>query len=244
MTGPAHITQPFGASRLQDRLDAITTRTRELVQPERLARSEHFIADLFATGVESGVLTTGTSMPTFALEDAVSGKLVRSADLLALGPLVITFFRGRWCPYCTTELTTWRDLVPELRRHRALLVALSPQTARQNAFFAEQLFRDVPQTDRFPILSDPGALVAASFGLAYSVREEDRTYFQSILVNIPHANSGLNYRTAPETAWRLPLPGTFVVSRDGPIAFAEAHADFRVRPEPSDVLQCLAQLSR
>ena len=99
---------------LQDQLDEITANTRQLVQAERLAVSERSVEELFATGIEEKILPVGALAPEFALQDA-SGKLVRSQDMLALGPLVIKFFRGRWCPYCVTELEAWRDLYPQLR---------------------------------------------------------------------------------------------------------------------------------
>jgi peroxiredoxin len=218
---------------LQDELDRITQNTRALVQPERLAVSERATEELFATGIEDRILSSGAPAPEFTLPDALTGKPVRSTDLLALGPLVIKFFRGRWCPYCVTELETWRDLYPELRRRGAFLVAISPQTPRQNDFTLQQ--HGLP----FPILSDAGAAVADSFGVAYSVPPEHRRYYQSILVNIPFINSGGSYASASEQNWRLPLPATFVVGTDGVIAYAEGHADFRVRPEPTDVLGIL-----
>jgi peroxiredoxin len=218
---------------LQDALDRITQNTRALVQPERLAISERATAELFATGVEDRILPAGARAPDFMLPDALTGKTVRSTDLLALGPLVIKFFRGRWCPYCVTELETWRDLYAELRSRGAFLVAISPQTPRQNDFTLQQ--HGLP----FPILSDAGAAVAESFGVAYTVPPEHRRYYQSILINIPFINSGGSYANASEQSWRLPLSATFVVRSDGVIAFAEGHADFRVRPEPADVLGAL-----
>src|SRR5580698_6246185 len=107
--------------RLQYQLDEITANTRTLVQPERLAISEQAVADLFASGIEQQILPVGAKAPEFALPDA-SGRMVRSSDLLALGPLVINFFRGRWCAYCVTELEAWRDLYPVVRERGALLV--------------------------------------------------------------------------------------------------------------------------
>jgi peroxiredoxin len=218
---------------LQDQLDRITQNTRALVQPERLAISERMVSDLFATGIEDHILPVGAQAPSFTLEDARTGKPVNSADLLALGPLVVNFFRGRWCPYCVTELETWRELLPQLRERGALFVAISPQTTRQNNFALQQ------HALSFPLLADPGAVVAEQFGLAYTVPPEYRRYYQSILINIPFNNAGLNYQTATEASWRLPLPGVFVVAQDGTIAFSEAHADFRVRPEPADILAAL-----
>jgi peroxiredoxin len=218
---------------LQDQLDRITQNTRALVQPERLAVSEQMISDLFSTGIEDRILPVGAQAPSFTLEDARTGKPVNSADLLALGPLVVNFFRGRWCPYCVTELETWRELLPQLRECGALFVAISPQTSRQNNFALQQ------HALSFPLLADPGAVVAEKFGLAYSVTPEYRRYYQSILINIPFNNAGLNYQTATEASWRLPLPGVFVIAQDGTILFSEAHADFRVRPEPADILAVL-----
>ncbi len=218
---------------LQDQLDAITARTRTLVQPERLAFSEQATAALFETGIEDRILPVGAKAPEFTLEDGATGKLVRSTDLLALGPLVVNFFRGRWCPYCVTELETWRDLYPELRARGVMLVGISPQTRRQNDFAVQQ--HKLP----FPLLSDPGAALASQFGIAYSVPPEARVYYRSILVNIPFTNSGATYDTASEADWRLPLPAVFLIRQDGTIAFAEAHADSRVRPEPTEILALL-----
>lgn len=92
---------------LQDQLDEITANTRKLVQPERLAISDRAIEELLLSGVESRSLRTGDKAPSFDLLD-FTGKPVRSSDLLSLGPLVLSFFRGRWCPYCATELSTLR----------------------------------------------------------------------------------------------------------------------------------------
>lgn len=206
---------------LQDQLDEITARTRHLVQADRLAVGEKAVEELFASGIEERILPVGAVAPEFALKDA-TGKLVRSADLLALGPLVVKFFRGRWCPYCVTELEAWRDLYGRLREHGTLMVAIGPQTPRQSDFMAGQ--HGLP----FPVLTDPGNAVAEQFGLVYTVPEYHRDYYLSILVNIPFVNG--------EKSWRLPLPATYVISPAGRIILAEAHADFRVRPEPGDAL--------
>jgi len=221
---------------LQDQLDAITTNTRKLVQAERLAVSEQATADLFNSGIEDRILPIGAQAPSFSLQDARTRRSINSADLLALGPLVINFFRGRWCPYCVTELETWRELQPELRRRGALYVAISPQTTRQNDFTLQQ------HALQFPLLSDSGCELAEKFGIAYTIPEPHRHYFQSILINIPYNNAGLSYHNATEASWRLPLPAVFVINQDNTIAFAEAHADFRVRPEPAAVLAVLDTL--
>ncbi len=210
--------------RLQDQLDQITVQTRRLVQPERLQPGENAVAELFSSGIEQQILAVGDLAPEFALPDN-NGRIVRSADLLALGPVIVNFFRGRWCPYCMAELVAWRDFYSEVRALGALLVAISPQTVHQTDLLLQQ--HALP----FPVLSDPGALVAESFRLTYTAPVYLQKQYRSILVNIPFING--------DPSWRLPLPATFVVRPDGVIVFAEAHADFRVRPDPEEVLASL-----
>ncbi len=209
---------------LQDQLDQITTNTRELVQPERLETSDRAIAELFATGIEDQILPVGAKAPEFSLPD-ISGRLVRSSDLLSLGPLIVNFFRGRWCAYCITELEAWREMYATVRERSALVIGVAPQLVRQNDFTAGQ--HALP----FPLLSDKGCSVAEQFGLVYTVPEYYRQYMRSVLVNVPFVNG--------DESWRLPLPATYLIAQDSTVLFAEAHADFRVRPEPGEVLAAL-----
>jgi peroxiredoxin len=209
---------------LQDQLDDITANTRKLVQPDRLASNERAVEELFATGIEQRILPVGAKAPEFALKDA-SGRTVRSVDLLALGPVILNFFRGRWCPYCVTEVEAWRDLYPIIRERGALIAAIAPQTTRQSDFMQGQ--HEIP----YPLLNDDGCKVAEQFGLAYTIPEWHQQVYRSVLVNIPFVNG--------DQSWRLVLPATYVLASDGTVLFAEAHADFRVRPEPEEVLRYL-----
>jgi hypothetical protein len=124
---------------LQTQLDTITAQTRALVQPDRLAITDTAVQDLLASGIEQRILPVGSTAPEFALPDALTGKLVRSSDLLAVGPLIVNFFRGRWCPYCMTELEAWQPSIlksasvarwssPSRRRCRARTTSPSSST--------------------------------------------------------------------------------------------------------------------
>ena len=124
-----------------------------------------------------------------------------------------------------TELEAWRDLYPVVRDRKALFVAISPQTIRQSDFTRDQ--HSIP----FPILFDEGCRVGQQFGLTYTIPPFHQKHYRSVLVNLPFVNG--------DQSWRLILPATYVIDRDGAVLFAEAHADFRVRPEPEEVLMCL-----
>jgi peroxiredoxin len=214
---------------LQDQLDEITANTRTLVQPERLAVSERAVEDLFATGIEQCILPVGAKAPAFALSDS-SGRIVKSSDLLALGPVILNFFRGRWCPYCITELEAWRDLYPIVRDFGGLLVAISPQTVRQSDFTQGQ--HEIP----FPLLYDDGCKLSEQFGLAYTIPAYHQQHYRNVLVNLPFVNG--------DQSWKLILPATYLLAGDGTVLFAEAYADFRVRPEPEEVLRYLPAVRR
>ncbi len=213
---------------LQARLDEITEQTRALVQADRLAIADRWIAELFSTGIEDRALTVDASAPMFALPDATTGRTVRAADLLALGPLVLKFFRGRWDPYDMTELEVWQQAFAEVRSRGALLVAVSPQLPRQNDFTASQ------HGITFPLLTDKGCELAEQYGIAYALPDDMQQYYRSIMVNVPFMNG--------DNTWRLPLASTFVIAQNGRVAYSEVHADHRVRPEPHDVLAALDAL--
>jgi peroxiredoxin len=223
---------------LQTKLDNITTQTRALVQPSRLAITDEAVQELFSTGIEDRILPIGATAPTFDLPNAAATtltnataantRLVHSTDLLAIGPLIVLFFRGRWCPYCMTQLEAWQAAFHQVREKGALLVAISPQLPRQNDFTVQH------HNLTFPLLSDAGAILADAFRVAYTVPEPMQQHYRSIMINIPFINGD----QGPNT-WRLPIPATFIIAPSGKITFSEAHADHRVRPDPKDVLATL-----
>ena len=207
---------------LQDQLDEITANTRHLVQAERLAVGERAVEELFASGIEDRILPVGAHG---------AGVRPQRRHWQAGSQ------RGHARPGAADRQVFSRTLVP-LLRHRtskpgatstarsasaaALMVAIGPQTERQSDFMAGQ--HGLP----FPVLSDSGCALAEKFGLVYTIPEYHRDYYLSILVNIPFVNG--------EPGWRLPLPATYVINPAGRVVFAEAHADFRVRPEPEEAL--------
>jgi peroxiredoxin len=223
---------------LQSKLDNITTQTRALVQPSRLAITDEAVQALFLTGIEDSILPIGATAPTFDLPDAAATtltnaaaantKLIHSSDLLGIGPLIVVFFRGRWCPYCMTQLEAWQTAFPAVREKGALLVAISPQLPRQNDFTVQH------HNLTYPLLTDAGSVLANAFHVAYTVPQPMQDHYRSIMINIPFING----EQGPNT-WRLPIPATFVIAPSGKITFAEAHADHRVRPDPKDVLATL-----
>ncbi len=209
---------------LQERLDALKTRARSLLPPEIIAIHDRATQELQASGLASRILPVGATAPSFELPDR-NGKMVRSDGLLALGRLVVSFFRGRWCPYCIAELDALQAALPRIREAGASLMAISPHTVRQTDFLVDQ------HHPGFPVLSDAGNAVARSFGLVYEVPAYLRELYQRSFINLPLANG--------DSSWELPLPATYVLDRDGTVLYASADPDPAHRAEPEEILSAL-----
>ena len=150
------------------------------------------------------------------------------ARLLALGPVIVTFYRGGWCPYCNLELRAYQAVLPRITAAGASLVAISPEKPDDSMSTAEK------NALTYPVLSDVGQKVGKASGLVYSFTDELRTVYDGFKLDIPGKNG------APGD-WSLPLSATYVIGTDGRILFADTSVDYRRRTDPLDVLQVLGR---
>jgi peroxiredoxin len=182
------------------------------------------IALLKDQGLATGALQAGDKAPAFELPDR-NGKLVSSADLLAKGRLVLSFIRGRWCPFCVAQTEAMSSIAPDIVAAGASIVAVSPQTEKQAFFMHDQ------HKLKFPLLVDAHNQLARKFGLVYRVPEEQQSLYSRTFVNLPFING--------DSSWELPIPATFLIDRDGTILFASANEDYTDRPEPREILRAI-----
>lgn len=182
--------------------------------------------ELIDSGAAKLALKAGDKAPDFTLKDP-EGNVVTSADLLRKGPLVLTFYRGVWCPYCNMELQALQAVLPDIQVAGASLVAISPQVAansrksvRQNAL-------------AFPILSDPNNDVAAAFGLRFALQDYLVDLYKSLKNDLPAFNG--------DQSWTLPMPARYVIAQDGTIVYAEVNPDYTLRPDPSEILPAICK---
>ncbi len=179
------------------------------------------VDSLKAQGLAAYALKVGAKSPAFKLPDQ-NGSLVSSADLLARGRLVLSFIRGRWCPFCVAQMEAMSSIAAEIVAAGASLVAVSPQTEKQ-AFFMHTQHKLA-----FPLLVDAHNSLARQFRLVYRVPEEQQALYSRTFVNLPFANG--------DSSWELPIPATFAIDRDGTVLFAAAQEDYTNRPEPLEIL--------
>ncbi len=189
-----------------------------------IATMHRATAELVSSGAAGRALKAGDKAPAFRLSDP-DGQPISSSDLLARGPLVVSFYRGVWCPYCNMELQALQAALPAFEKLGASLVAISPQTAPNSR-------KSVRQNDLgFPILSDPRNDVAAAFGLRFAMPDYLVDLYKGLKNDLPSFNG--------DASWTLPMPGRFVVAQDGTVLYAEVNPDYTRRPEPDDMLPAL-----
>ena len=180
--------------------------------------------ELVASGAAGRALKVGDKAPAFTLKDP-DGNEVSSLALLRNGPLVVSFYRGVWCPYCNMELQALEAAFPEFKSRGASLVAISPQTAPNSRKSVRQ------NSLSFPILSDTHNDVAAAFGLRFALPDYLVELYKSLRNDLPNFNG--------DDSWTLPMPGRFVIGQDGTVLYAEVNPDYTRRPEPEDMIPAL-----
>ena len=198
------------------------------VPPEIQAIHKRAIAEVRGSGIAEQALRAGDKAPDFALPDR-TGMLVRAADQVQKGNLVICFFRGRWCPFCVGQLEAMNAVYSQIQALGATLVGISPQTVHQSSLMSDQHHL------RFPLLSDPGSKVAKEFRLVYRVPEYQQEVYERAFVNLPFANG--------DNSWELPIPAVYVVDQNSTIQYASANPDYTERPEPGKILQILSDMT-
>jgi len=215
---------------LQGKLDAFKVEFDTRLAPPAAVEALHRSVDeLIASGAPDRALKVGDVAPEFTLPDP-DGNPVSSKALLAKGPLVVSFYRGVWCPYCNFELTALEAVRSQIEARGATLVAISQQLApnsrksqRQNGL-------------GFPILGDHGGEVADRFGVRWTLPDYLRVAHTTLGAVLPQFNG--------EDSWTLPMPARYVIAQDGTIVYAEVNADYTRRPDPSAILPVLEQLAQ
>lgn len=209
---------------LKQELAAHLATWRARVPADRQAIMERHVAELRAS-VEKGALKVGDRAPQIVLGNA-KGEVVDVSTLLQKGPVIVTFYRGGWCPYCNMELRAFQRVQPQIKAAGASLVAISPEKPDDTLSTAEK------NALTFEVLSDAGQKVGRAFGLVYAFSEELKSAYRQFGHDIPTRNGIAD-------DWSLPISATYVIGRDGRIVYAYTDPDYRDRADPAEILSLL-----
>jgi len=209
-----------GHMSLKAQLDARQRAFEAGAPPGIVAALAGSVAELAQTGLVRRAVKAGERAPLFRLRSN-TGNFVSLSEALDRGPVVVSFFRGAWCPFCRLELQALAESHAEIERLGAALIGLSP----------------LPNADgcsTFPILTDPGCRIAARYRIAFTVAVQFRSAY--IALGYPE-----RLKKGPDR-WMLPLPATYIIDRNGIVVLSYLDADYTTRLEPTAIAAALAHL--
>jgi peroxiredoxin len=214
---------------LRERLERIKEGAKQRIPADAREIMARATEELRRSGIASRSLQVGGVAPKFSLADA-SGHVVRSADLLARGPLAVSFYRGKWWPYCNAELAALQEALPEIQAAGGSLVAISPQLPEYSRELISQ------HRLMFPVLQDAHNEVARKFRLVFCLPDDLRVVYKKMGVDLGKYNG--------DARWELSIPGAYVIGRDGVVQYASVDPDYTTRPEPEELVAAIKQAGR
>lgn len=191
------------------------------IPPEVQSIMQDGFAELAGAGVGNLSLSVGDPAPEFTLTNKL-GLPVHLSRFLEKGPVVLSFYRGGWCPFCNLELRALQAAMPELRAVGASLIAISPEIPD------ESLKTSGLHELSFPVLSDEGNAVARKFGLVFTLPAALRPIYEQFGIDLPRQNG--------DDSFTLPVPATYVIGADAVIRYAFVNIDYTQRAEPAEII--------
>ncbi|MEM0898062.1 MAG: peroxiredoxin-like family protein [Verrucomicrobiota bacterium] len=214
---------------LSEELNAYKTSMRSKAPAEALETMASGVQSIVDSELAEASIRKGNTAPDFTLKDA-TGKAVTLSELYAEGPLVLTWYRGGWCPYCNIQLRAYQQILPEIEAEGAKLVAITPEVPDESLNTAEK------NELKFTVLSDIGNVVAKDYGLIFELSDDLVALYKNFGIDLAKSNG-------PEAENNeLPLAATYIIGKDGKVAWHFLEADYTKRAEPATIVEELKKL--
>lgn len=179
------------------------------------------------SGLAEQAVKAGQLAPVFELPE-LGGDSIELSRLLENGPLVISFYRGAWCPYCNLEMQALQRALPDIKAVGASLIAIAPELPEHAGEIREK------GNLTFPLLHDWQNKVAHLYGLVFTLPDSLRPIYENFGIDLAESQGN--------TSFDLPLPATYIVRGDGVVAHAFVDVDYTRRMEPSEIVDILRTL--
>jgi peroxiredoxin len=212
---------------LKSQLDAKKEASKLKTDPTTKKVFKEGIGSVVKSGVLENALKVGEIAPNFKLSNAL-GETIDLYTYLKKGKVVLTWYRGGWCPYCNMTLQQLQQELPNFKKNSAQLIALTPELPDKSLSTSEK--HDL----KFEVLSDVGNKVAKQYGIVFKLTDEVAKIYNQFF-SIVDFNG--------DTSNELPLAATYIIDQDGKIIYAFLDADYRNRAEPSELTEVLEKAS-
>jgi peroxiredoxin len=189
---------------------------------------------VYAEGLESiknskiidKALNIGDKAPDFSLNNQ-KGEPITLYNELKNGPVILTWYRGGWCPYCNITVHFLQEKLPDFQKAGASLLALTPELPDQSLSTTEK------HNLEFLVLSDVANKIGKQYGVVFQLTKEVADIYQKAFDL--HKYNG-------DESNELPLAATYVIDTNGIIQYAFLDADYRNRAEPDEIINALAKI--
>jgi len=213
---------------LQKKLDQLKKRIEGNLPVEAVSIMHQATKELENTGIGDEILKVGDKAPQFILKNQ-NGEEIDSEDFLGKKAIVLTFYRGIWCPYCNTDLVSLNSYFEEITDLDGMLLSVSPQLPKFNQQTVER------QKLKYDLLSDTNNDVASGFGLRWEMEEPLKSVYKNqFKIDLKDYNG--------DDTWSLPVPARFLIDKEGVIRYAEYAVDYTKRPEPDALIKVLKEI--
>ncbi|KAB2332327.1 AhpC/TSA family protein [Cytobacillus depressus] len=202
----------------------------ESLEQKVLIENKRLIAQATKELAESNMakgLSIGEQAPDFTLKDS-TGVSITLYEELKKGPVILTFYRGGWCPYCNLELRAYQRVLKDITAAGGQLIAISPQTPDSSLTTKEK------NELEFRVLSDTNGSVAENYNLIFKLPDYQIEIYQKYGADLTKHNGN--------DTWELPVPATYIIDRSGKIRSASVDPDFTNREEPTRMVELLREV--
>lgn len=214
---------------LKAQLDARKAKFVATATAEKRAAVDSAITDLTTSGILERAIKQGDRAPNFSLPDA-TGDTVTLYEQLEKGPVILTWYRGSWCPYCNLQLHDYQTALSKIHAAGAQLLAVSPELPDSSISWKEKNELD------FVVLSDVGNAVAREYGVVYRISA-------SLAANYSKGGRTDLTKFNGDDSLELPLAVTYVIGTDFIVQYAFLDADYRKRAETSEIVGVVTKLA-
>jgi peroxiredoxin len=211
---------------LNTELGVISSEFKQLTPIEAMQAFERSIKETQESGLVTGI-AEGEKAKDFTLKNHL-GKDINLFEELEKGPIVLTFYRGSWCPFSNRQLKAYQEILPDIQELGAQLLAISPQTPDNTLSMQEK------NELEFQVLNDPRGIVSAKYNVLFDVPDYLKDAYEKIGLDLESFNGRTN--------WILPVSAMFMIDETGEIRFKYVNPNFMSRLEPYDILRALRNL--
>lgn len=212
---------------LEQELEKVKVKVYGEIKPQDLLKFYDEAEDLVAAEMKDNIIKASDILPEFKLEKK-TGEIFSSSELLSTGPLVISFFRGSWCPFCNVEMKALQDILEGLKQRKATLIGITPDTFDKTIEIKQNLGLE------YDILHDSNNEYGKKLGIVYELSDYVIEFAKEMGVDISH------YQGTDK--FELPIPATIIVDSNSKVLSAFIEPDYTKRMDPEDILVQLDRL--